>query len=74
MQFFVNDIAVMWGRVAVVGIVLLGVLLGGKATDGFYFDTWDAFWLFINTALIPVAFGVLITVASEIVLRLGSNK
>ena len=76
MGIIVNDIAVMSGRIAGVGIIILGLALGWKSADGVGWDITgsDAIWIFIITALLPVALGVLIIVASEIVLRLGSRN
>ena len=76
MGIIVNDIAVMSGRIAGVGIIILGLALGWKSADGVGWDITasDAIWMFINTALLPVALGVLIIVAAEIVLRLGSRN
>ena len=76
MGIIVNDIAVMSGRIAGVAIIILGLALGWKSADGVGWDITgsDAIWMFINTALLPVALGILIIVAAEIVLRLGSRN
>ena len=76
MGIIVNDIAVMSGRIAGVAIIILGLALGWKSADGVGWDITgsDAIWMFTNTALLPVALGVLIIVAAEIVLRLGSRN
>ena len=76
MGIIVNDIAVMSGRIAGVAIIILGLALAWKSADGVGWDSTgsDAIWMFINTALLPVALGVLIIVAAEIVLRLDRMK
>ena len=76
MGIIVNDIAVMSGRIAGVAIIILGLALAWKSADGVGWDIpgSDAIWMFINTALLPVALGVLIIVAAEIVLRLDRMK
>ena len=76
MGIIVNDIAVMSGRIAGVAIIILGLALGWKSADGVGWDITgsDAIRMFFNTALLPVALGVLIIVAAEIALRLGSRN
>ena len=59
--------------VRLVGVVIVigGLALGSKAWNA---SDSDGIWMFINTTLLPVALGVLIIVAAEIVLRLGSRN
>ena len=64
-----SDIPVMLSRIAGFVIIILGLALGGETALGI----GDSEWQFINTALIPVAFGVLIMVAAEILFRLGNS-
>ena len=75
MGIIVNDIAAMLGRIAGVGIIILGLALGWKSADGVGWDITgsDAIWMFINTALLPVALGVLIIVAGNIASKLGNK-
>ena len=56
-----------------VGVVIIigGLALGLKAWDA---SGSDGIWMFLNNALNPVALGVLIIAAAEIVLRLDRMK
>jgi len=76
MGIIVNDIAVMSGRIAGITIIILGLALAWKSAPNVGWDITgsNAIWMFINRALLPVALGVLIIVAAEIVLRLGRMK
>ena len=58
-------------RLVGVVIVIGGLALGSKAWNA---SDSNGIWLFLNNAMNPVGLGVLIIVAAEIVLRLGSRN
>ena len=64
-----SDIPVMLSRIAGFAIIILGLALGWKAG----LEIGDSWWQFINTAVIPVAFGVVILVTAEVLSRLGNS-
>ena len=66
------DIPVILSQIAGVAIVITGLVLGGNAYF-VYNEAPLAVWIFLSTAVIPVACGVLIIVAAEILLRLGNS-
>ena len=66
------DIPVILSQIAGVAIVITGLVLGGNAYF-VYNGAPLAVWIFLSTAVIPVAFGVLIIVASDIASKLGNK-
>ena len=58
------------GSIAGVAIVILGLVLGWRAGFGLGDTSW---WIFLSTAVIPVAFGVLIIIASEILSKMRNG-
>jgi peptidoglycan/LPS O-acetylase OafA/YrhL len=56
-----DDQPVIWSQIAGLVIIVLGLALGLKA--GSLTDAWV--WSFLNSALIPVALGVLIIVVAS---------
>lgn len=63
------DILVVFGRIAGLVIIIIGLALGIKVSDGMD----DPYWIFLSTAVMPLGIGFLIIVASEIAARLGST-
>ena len=61
------------GLFAGIGIIILGLMLGYKKAQAGAYDNETIWWVFVDTALIPVALGVLIVVASIIALKLGNK-
>ena len=58
------------GRLAGAVIIIGGLALGSKAWNA---SDSDGIWMFLNNALNPVALGVLIMVAGNIVSKLGNR-
>jgi hypothetical protein len=57
-----------------IGIIILGLMLGyKKAQANPNYDNETIWWVFVDTALIPVALGVLILVAWSIALKLANK-
>jgi len=68
------DTPVMLSRIAGVVIVIIGLALGWKAGSDCRSCMGDNWWEGIETAVIPVACGVLIMVAAEVLSRLGKSN
>jgi len=56
-----------------IGIIILGLMLGYRAAQAGAYDNATIWWVFVDTALIPVALGVLILVVSSIALKLDNK-
>ena len=64
-----TDIPVVLGRIAGVVIIIIALALGIKLSSGEY----DPYWVFLSTAVMPLSFGFLILIATEIAARLVSS-
>jgi len=58
-----------------IGIIIIGLMFGyHNAQANPAYDNKTIWWVFVETALVPVALGVLILVASSIALKLGNKN